>query len=125
MLTDDVLQRMYELAPLPHPDNGIALSVTLDACDRIRSCAGCRIGVEAVTGSNSQRPVSRNTVCISPQTRANASKSAGVQAGSRGTGRPPMITWCATWSTSLVDDGPECLPCRRCTRLLPLRVSAG
>ena len=35
MLTDDVLQRMYELAYCLHPDNGIALAVTLDACDRI------------------------------------------------------------------------------------------
>lgn len=35
MLTDDVLQRMYDLAYCLHPDNGIALAVTLDACDRI------------------------------------------------------------------------------------------
>ena len=35
MLTDDVLQRMYDLAHCLHPDNGIALSVTLEACDRI------------------------------------------------------------------------------------------
>jgi hypothetical protein len=35
MLTDDVLQRMYELAYCLNPDNGIALSVTLEACDRI------------------------------------------------------------------------------------------
>jgi hypothetical protein len=35
MLTDDVLQRMYDVAYCLHPDNGIALAVTLDACDRI------------------------------------------------------------------------------------------
>src|SRR5919109_3433442 len=35
MLTDDVLQRMYDLAHCLHPDNGVALSVTLEACDRI------------------------------------------------------------------------------------------
>jgi hypothetical protein len=35
MLTDDVLQRMYELAHCLHPDGGTALSVTLDACERI------------------------------------------------------------------------------------------
>src|SRR5262245_18584198 len=35
MLTDDVLQRMYELAFCLHPDSGTALAVTLDACDRI------------------------------------------------------------------------------------------
>jgi hypothetical protein len=35
MLTDDVLQGMYDLAYCLHPDNGIALAVTLDACDRI------------------------------------------------------------------------------------------
>jgi hypothetical protein len=35
MLTDDVLQRMYDLAYWLHPDNGIALAVTLDARDRI------------------------------------------------------------------------------------------
>jgi hypothetical protein len=35
MLTDDALQRMYDLAYCLHPDNGIALAVTLEACDRI------------------------------------------------------------------------------------------
>ena len=35
MLTDDILQRMYDLAYCLHPDNGTALAVTLDACDRI------------------------------------------------------------------------------------------
>jgi hypothetical protein len=35
MLTDDDLQKMYDLAHCLHPDNGIALSVTLEACDRI------------------------------------------------------------------------------------------
>jgi hypothetical protein len=35
MLTDDELQRMYELAHFLHPDNGVALSVTLEACERI------------------------------------------------------------------------------------------
>ena len=99
MLTDDVLQRMYEVAYcLPLQDkNGIALAVTLNACDRIALLRRMqdRRG-RPLPGSDSQRPVSRNTACISPQTRANASKSAGVQAESHGTGRPPMITWCAT-----------------------------
>lgn len=35
MLTDDILQRMYELAFCLHPDHGTALSITLDACERI------------------------------------------------------------------------------------------
>jgi hypothetical protein len=35
MLTDDILQRMYELAYCLHPDHGTALSITLDACERI------------------------------------------------------------------------------------------
>ena len=35
MLADPDLQRMYELAYYLHPDNGIALSVTLDACERL------------------------------------------------------------------------------------------
>jgi hypothetical protein len=35
MLRDDVLEKMYKLAYCLHPDNGIALSVTLEACDRI------------------------------------------------------------------------------------------
>jgi hypothetical protein len=35
MLTDDALQRMYDLAYCLHPDNGVALAVTLEACDRI------------------------------------------------------------------------------------------
>jgi hypothetical protein len=35
MLTDNVLQKMYDLARSLHPDNGLALSVTVDACDRI------------------------------------------------------------------------------------------
>jgi hypothetical protein len=35
MLTDDALQKMYELARCLHPDNGVALSVTLEACERI------------------------------------------------------------------------------------------
>jgi hypothetical protein len=35
MLTDDVLQGMHDLAYRLHPDNGIELAVTLDACDRI------------------------------------------------------------------------------------------
>jgi hypothetical protein len=34
-MTDDLLQRMYDLAYSLHPDNGIALAVTLDACERI------------------------------------------------------------------------------------------
>ena len=63
----------------------------------LRSYAVCRIDVEAITGSDSQRPVSRNTACIAPQTRPNASKNAGVQARSPGIARPPMITWCATF----------------------------
>jgi hypothetical protein len=35
MLPDDVLQRMYDLAHCLHPDNGTALSVTLEACERL------------------------------------------------------------------------------------------
>jgi hypothetical protein len=35
MLRDDVLERMYQLAYCLHPDNGIALSVTLEACERL------------------------------------------------------------------------------------------
>ena len=35
MLTDHELQKMYDLAHCLHPDKRIALSVTLDACDRI------------------------------------------------------------------------------------------
>jgi hypothetical protein len=35
MLADDILQRMYDLAHCLHPDNGIALAVTLDACERL------------------------------------------------------------------------------------------
>jgi hypothetical protein len=35
MLRDDVLEKMYELAYCLHPDTGISLSVTLEACDRI------------------------------------------------------------------------------------------
>jgi hypothetical protein len=35
MLTDNDLQRMYELSYCLHPDHGIALSVTLEACERI------------------------------------------------------------------------------------------
>jgi hypothetical protein len=35
MLTDDVLEKMYKLAHCLHPDAGVALSATLEACDRI------------------------------------------------------------------------------------------
>ena len=35
MLADPDLQQMYELAYYLHPDHGIALSVTLDACERL------------------------------------------------------------------------------------------
>jgi hypothetical protein len=35
MLTDDVLEKRYTLAHCLHPDAGVALSVTLEACDRI------------------------------------------------------------------------------------------
>jgi hypothetical protein len=35
MLTDHDLQQMYDLAHCLHPDKGIALSVTLEACERI------------------------------------------------------------------------------------------
>jgi hypothetical protein len=35
MLADHDLQQMYELAHYLHPDSGVALSVTLEACDRI------------------------------------------------------------------------------------------
>jgi len=35
MLTDQVLQLMYDLARCLHPDDGIALSVTLEACERV------------------------------------------------------------------------------------------
>jgi hypothetical protein len=35
MLSDNILQRMYDLAHCLHPDNGIALAVTLDACERL------------------------------------------------------------------------------------------
>jgi hypothetical protein len=35
MLADKDLQKMYDLARALHPDDGVALSVTLEACDRI------------------------------------------------------------------------------------------
>jgi hypothetical protein len=35
MLADHDLQQMYELAHYLHPDSGVALPVTLEACDRI------------------------------------------------------------------------------------------
>ena len=35
MLTDDVLERRYKLARCLHPDDGIALSVIMDACERV------------------------------------------------------------------------------------------
>ena len=35
MLPDHVLQKMYDLAYCLHPDHGVALSVTLEACERI------------------------------------------------------------------------------------------
>jgi hypothetical protein len=35
VLTDDVLQRMYDLSYSLHPDNGLALSVILEACERL------------------------------------------------------------------------------------------
>ena len=35
MLADDVLQPMYELAYFLHPDPAVALTVTLDAADRL------------------------------------------------------------------------------------------
>jgi hypothetical protein len=35
MLADDVLQQMYALAHCLHPDPGVALAVTLEACERI------------------------------------------------------------------------------------------
>jgi hypothetical protein len=35
MLRDDVLEGMYQLAYCLHPDNGVALSVTLEACERL------------------------------------------------------------------------------------------
>jgi hypothetical protein len=35
MLRGDVLERMYQLAYCLHPDNGIAPSVTLEACERL------------------------------------------------------------------------------------------
>ena len=35
MLTDNDLQRMYDLSHCLHPDHGIALSVTLEACERV------------------------------------------------------------------------------------------
>jgi hypothetical protein len=35
MLTDHVLAKMYTLAHCLHPDNGVALAVTLEACERV------------------------------------------------------------------------------------------
>jgi hypothetical protein len=35
MLTDNDLQRMYDLSHCLHPNHGIALSVTLEACERV------------------------------------------------------------------------------------------
>jgi hypothetical protein len=35
MLPDHLLQKMYDLAYCLHPDRGVALSVTLEACERI------------------------------------------------------------------------------------------
>jgi hypothetical protein len=35
MLADDLLQRMYDLAHCLHSDTGVALAVTLEACERI------------------------------------------------------------------------------------------
>jgi hypothetical protein len=47
MLTDNDLQRMYDLSHCLHPNHGIALSVTLEACERvslIRSIQARRVG---------------------------------------------------------------------------------
>mgnify|MGYP003288391935 CR=1 FL=1 len=47
MLADEVLQRMYELAYCLHPDRGVALAVTLEACERVtllRRLQGRRAG---------------------------------------------------------------------------------
>ena len=42
MLRDDVLEGMYQLAYCFHPDNGVALSVTLEACERlVQQIHGC------------------------------------------------------------------------------------
>jgi hypothetical protein len=74
-LRDDVLEGMYQLAYCLHPDNGIALSVTLEACERlviIRRLQGRRTGHSRIRLAEACLP---NIVYISPRTHVDADKN--------------------------------------------------
>ena len=99
MLTDDVLQRMYDLAYCLHPDDGTALSVTLDACDRIillRRMQDRREGHYKFRLPEACLPA---VLCVPGVRRARTRpRMPTTQARSRGIGRARMITWYVTSS---------------------------
>ena len=95
MLADDVLQPMYELAYFLHPDPAVALTVTLDAADRLALLRRLREHPIGHAWRRFPTPGCPNTVCTWFWTGRDAPTSVRDLTGPQGNGRPGMTTWCA------------------------------